>query len=122
MALYVSAKEERALLGIPDSLRIVEQAFALYGQERVVSSVPTASYMIVKNAAPTMFWIKSASLKPLGAAGVFFGAQFGDYYFMVTDSRTGTLRGIVEQAWLTKQPANLAGNSTKTFRQALQRY
>lgn len=109
MALYVSAAEEKKLLGIPDSLRIVEQAFVDYGRERIVSSVPTASYMIVQNEAPTMFWIKSASLRPLRAAGVFFGAQFGDYYFMVTDSRTGMLRGIVEQAWLTKRRTATAG-------------
>jgi alanine dehydrogenase len=109
MALYVSTAEEKRLLSIPDSLRIVEQAFGDYGRERIVSSVPSASYMIVQNEAPTMFWIKSASLRPLGAAGVFFGAQFGDYYFMVTDSRTGTLRGIVEQAWLTKRRTGAAG-------------
>lgn len=109
MALYVSAAEAKQLLGIPDSLRIVEQAFAEYGRERVVSSVPSASYMLVQNEAPTMFWIKSASLRPLGAAGVFFGAQFGDYYFMVTDSRTGTMRGIVEQAWLTKRRTGTTG-------------
>jgi len=41
MALYVSAAEEKKLLGIPDSLRIVEQAFGDYGRERVVSSVPS---------------------------------------------------------------------------------
>jgi alanine dehydrogenase len=109
MALYVSTAEEKRLLSIPDSLRIVEQAFGDYGRERIVSSVPSASYMIVQNEAPTMFWIKSASLRPLRAAGVFFGAQFGDYYFMVTDSRTGTLRGIVEQAWLTKRRTGAAG-------------
>jgi alanine dehydrogenase len=109
MALYLSAVEARKLLGIADSLRIVEQAFRDYGRERIVSSVPSASYMLVQNDAPTMFWIKSASLRPLGAAGVFFGAQFGDYYFMVTDSRTGMLRGIVEQAWLTKRRTATAG-------------
>lgn len=109
MALYVSVAEEKKLLGIADSLRIVEQAFTEYGRERVVSSVPSASFMIVKNEAPTMFWIKSASLRPLSAAGVFFGAQFGDYYFMVTDSRTGMMRGIVDQAWLTKRRTATAG-------------
>lgn len=109
MALYVSMAQEKAILTIPDSLRIVEEAFAHYGRERVVSSVPTASYMVVKNEAPTLFWIKSASLKPLKAAGVFFGAQFGDYYFLVTDSLTGLMRGIVDQAWLTKRRTATAG-------------
>jgi ornithine cyclodeaminase len=59
--------------------------------------------MIVPNDAPTMFWLKGASLKALGVAGVSFGAQFGDYYFMVNDCKTGTLRGIVEQSWLFKR-------------------
>lgn len=109
MTLYVSAPEAKKLLAISDSLRVVENAFRLYGQERAVSTVPSASYMIVPNEAPTMFWMKGASLKPLGVAGVFFGAQFGDYYFMVTDSETGTLKGIVEQAWLTKRRTATAG-------------
>ena len=109
MALYVSMAEEKAILAIPDSIRILEEAFAHYGRERVVSSVPTASYMVVKNEAPTLFWIKSASLRPLKAAGVFFGAQFGDYYFLVTDSLTGRMHGIVDQAWLTKRRTATAG-------------
>ena len=109
MTRYVSAREAKSLLSIPDSLQIVENAYRLYGQERSVSSEPSASFMIVPNEAPTMFWMKGASLKPLGVAGVFFGAQFGDYYFMVTDCRTGTLRGIVEQAWLTKRRTAATG-------------
>lgn len=109
MALYVSASEAKRLLSIADSLQATEQAYRLYGQERAVLSEPSASFMIVPNAAPTMFWMKGAQLKSLGVAGVFFGAQFGDYYFMVTDCATGTLRGIVEQAWLTKRRTAATG-------------
>ena len=109
MALYVSAGEARRLLSIADSLQATEQAYRLYGQERSVLSEPSASFMIVPNEAPTMFWMKGAQLKSLGVAGVFFGAQFGDYYFMVTDCASGTLRGIVEQAWLTKRRTAATG-------------
>jgi len=109
MARYVSAAEAKRLLTIPDSLRVVEHAYRLYGTERSVSSNPSASFMIVPNAPPTMMWMKGANLKPLGIAGVFFGAQFGDYYFAVTDARTGTLKGIVEQAWLTKRRTAATG-------------
>jgi ornithine cyclodeaminase len=109
MTLFVSTQEAKHLLTIPDSLRAIEQAYRLYGQERNVLSDPSASFMIVPNDAPTMFWMKGAHLKPLGVVGVFFGAQFGDYYFMVTDCKTGTLRGIVEQAWLTKRRTAVTG-------------
>lgn len=103
MTLFLSAPQARELLTIPDSLRIVENAFRLYGEERDVLSNPSLALTVVPNEAPTMFWAKGARLKALGVAGVFFGAQFGDYYFMVNDCRTGTLRGIVEQAWLVKR-------------------
>lgn len=109
MAIYLSAQDAKELLGIADSLRVTEEAYRFYGQERAVSSEPSATFMIVPNDAPTMFWMKGANLKALGAAGIFFGAQFGDYYFMVTDGRTGTLRGIVEQAWLTKRRTAATG-------------
>jgi len=103
MTLFVSAGEARRLLTVPDSLRAVEEAYRLYGKERSVSSEPSLSFMIVPNEAPTMFWMKGACLKELGVAGVFFGAQFGDYYMMVSDCKTGTLRGIVEESWLVKR-------------------
>lgn len=103
MTLFVSAAQARELLTIPDSLQVIEDAFRLCGLERAVLSNPSLAFMVVPNDAPTMFWAKGARLKALGVAGVFFGAQFGDYYFMVNDCRTGTLRGIIEQAWLVKR-------------------
>ena len=103
MTRFISAEDARSLLTIPDSLRAVEEAYRLYGKERSVSSEPSLSFMIVPNEAPTMFWMKGACLKELGVAGVFFGPQFGDYYMMVSDCKTGTLRGVIEQSWLVKR-------------------
>lgn len=103
MAIYVSADQARGLLPVEASLAVIEDAFRLYGQERKVLSNPSAAFTIVQNDVPTFFWSKGAQLKPLGVVGSFFGAQFGDYYFSLHDCKTGTLLGMVEQAWLTKR-------------------
>lgn len=108
-ARYVNADEARGLLSLTDSLALVETAFTHYGNEGKVTSNPSASYMIARNDTPTMFWMKGAVARGAGATGVFFGAQFGDYYFAVCDSVTGRLRGIVEQAWLTKRRTAATG-------------
>ncbi len=108
-ARYVNADEARQLLSLDDSLALVETAFTYYGNEGRVTSNPSASYVIARNETPTMFWMKGAVARGAGATGVFFGAQFGDYYFAVCDSVTGRLQGIVEQAWLTKRRTAATG-------------
>lgn len=109
LARYLDAAQARALLPVADSLALIETAYAHYGREGRVASNPSAAYMIARNETPTMFWMKGAVALGAGATGVFFGAQFGDYYFAVCDSVTGRLRGIVEQAWLTKRRTAATG-------------
>ncbi len=103
MALYLDVAQARALLPVSRSIDLVEEAFRHYGQERRVHSVPSSALTIARGEVPTMFWLKGSTAQALGVTGVFFGAQFGDYYFSLHDALTGTLLGIVEQAWLTKR-------------------
>lgn len=109
MALYISADEARQMLSVSDSISLAEEAYRLYGVERNVLSNPAAAFTIVQNDVPTMFWAKAAAMTSIGVAGCFFGAQFGDYYFNLHDCKTGTLLGIVEQAWLVKRRTAVTG-------------
>ena len=98
MALLLSETDVRAVLSVGDTVAICEEAYRLYGIERNVTSNPSTSFMTVPDAIPTTLWIKGAHLHSTGIAGIFFGAQFGNFYFAVLDSRTGMLRGLLEQS------------------------
>lgn len=98
---YINTDEARRLLSVEDSFRLAEEALRIYGRERAVASRPAASILIAPGVRPTIIPIKGAQSEALGAAGVFFGAQFGDYYFALMDVPGGRLIGIIEQAWLT---------------------
>ena len=103
MATLVSADDVRTLLTIPEALAAAQEGFRIFGTERAVRSVPSASYMNIQNELPTHVWIKGAFSRSLGVAGVSIGTQFGEYYFVVTDSHTGMLRGVVERAFMSKR-------------------
>lgn len=103
MAIFLSAADVRELLTVEDALAAAEQGYRIFGEERKVLSNPSAAFMVVPNPVPTMFWIKGAFSRTLGVAGVSYGCQFGEYYFLVTDSTTGMLRGVVERALMSKR-------------------
>ncbi len=102
MAVFLPAADVRELLTMEDAMAAAEKGYRTFGKERNVLSTPSSAFMVVPNETPTMFWIKGAFSRSLGVAGVSFAAQFGEYYFFVTDTDTGMLRGVVERAWLTK--------------------
>src|SRR2546429_622215 len=99
---FLTGDQLRAIVSDKDYLALVERGYRIYGEERHVTSRPSMSTLLVPQEPPTYFGMKGSACRELGIAGCFFGAQFGDYYFLVTDNRTGTLRGMVEQAWSTK--------------------
>lgn len=106
---FVNATELRQILTVADTYKVVEDAYRHYGAERRVTSNPSASYTLVQSQPPVMVWMKGAQIAARGVAGVFFGAQFGDYYFAVLDGRQGTMKGMIEQAWLTKRRTAVTG-------------
>ncbi len=103
MAVLVNAAEVRGMLTTAEALRLAEQAYLVFGEERRVTSIPSAAFMLYPGTVPTSFWIKGAYSRTLGIAGVSVGAQFGEYYFMVNDGATGMLKGLVERAFMSKR-------------------
>jgi alanine dehydrogenase len=103
MATLLTEADVRRLLTIADAMDVAEAAYRIFGTERDVLSKPSAATMTVANSVPTNFWIKGAHARALGVAGVSLGAQFGEHYFMVTDARTGALRGVVERTFMSKR-------------------
>jgi len=99
---YLNATEVRRLIADDDYLNLVEHAYGLFGVERNVASRPAASIVTAAHEPPSVFPIKGAVTTTEGAIGLLFGAQFGEYYFAVNDSRTGKLQGLIEQSSSTR--------------------
>lgn len=102
MALYLTAADVRQLLTIPDALAAAEEGYRLFGQDRRVTSSPSASVLAIGNETATTLVAKGAFARSLELAGVTISYQFGEYYFVLLDARTGMLEGIIERAWMTR--------------------
>jgi ornithine cyclodeaminase len=91
------------LLDVPTAIAACEEAYRQYGLERSVTSNPSTSFMVTNGAPASTFWIKGTHLAEPGVAGLFFGANFGNFYFMVVDAQDGSLQGMLEHSWVTKR-------------------
>ncbi|MGE0797224.1 MAG: hypothetical protein AB7G13_24070 [Lautropia sp.] len=100
---YLSEAEFAALIPDADALALVSNAFVRYGHDRRVTSRPALAVMVAEHRSPVLLPLKGAVSTSLGVAGALIGAQHGDYSFVVCDSRTGQLLGIVEQAVAIKR-------------------
>ncbi|MGE0315148.1 MAG: hypothetical protein AB7P21_26325 [Lautropia sp.] len=100
---YLTEDELVELISDRDVFALVSQAFEIHGRDRRVASRPAAAFMVAEHPLPVLLPLKGAVATRLNVAGVLVGAQHGDYVLLVLDSRSGQIRGIVEQARAIKR-------------------
>ncbi|MBI4184149.1 MAG: ornithine cyclodeaminase family protein [Proteobacteria bacterium] len=95
----LSEAETRELLTVEAAFRVVEAAYREYGLFGTVLANPSAAVMFVPADPPAIFINKMAMLPGQGVAGMRFGMQFGSYYCLVSEARTGKAIGLVDETW-----------------------
>lgn len=105
---------------IPDAdlRRIVTPAFAtdgaaeayrIFGREGDVASRPSAAVTVIASDPPRSFMFKGGTSLELNRTGHQMGVQFGEMYFLVYDSQTGELVGLLDHRWLNKRRTGATG-------------
>jgi alanine dehydrogenase len=111
----LSEADTRELLTVAASNDAIESSFAEYGRAGEVLANPSAAVMFVPHDPPSIFIDKMGMLPESNIAGIRFGMQFGCYYCILSDTRTGKAFGMVDVTWLYRRRVGSTGAVTAKY-------
>ena len=111
----LSEAETREILSVGDAFDVIEESFREYGRAGTVLANPSAAVMFVPHDPPSIFIDKMGMLPGASLAGIRFGMQFGTYYCIISDSRTGKAFGLVDVTWLYRRRVGITASVTAKY-------
>ncbi len=111
----LSEADTRELLSVTASNDAIEDSFAQYGRAGEVLANPSAAVMFVPHDPPSIFIDKMGMLPESNIAGIRYGMQFGCYYCILSDTRTGKGFGMVDVTWLYRRRVGSTGTVTAKY-------
>ena len=106
---YLSDDELRRIVTPAFATDGAAEAYRIFGREGDVTSRPSAAVTVIASDPPRSFMFKGGTALELNRTGHQMGVQFGEMYFLVYDSQTGELVGLLDHRWLNKRRTGATG-------------